>query len=178
MARRASLLDLPSRLGQGLDQRQSLAAQPLARQLAAGHVGKDLDQLVVGQVVDLRAEEDLGGPPGRRQALVAVDQSSQFFGQTPLAVASLRLLAAQAIQVLDLLVLQIGQHPQAASRVFVGDVDPVLVEGVGTGTLGGQPERALFGLAHLAAVRLGQQRAGHAVQLHASHPPPQIDSRW
>ena len=33
---------------------------------------------------DLGAEEDLGGPLGRGQALVAVDQPGQFGGQPPL----------------------------------------------------------------------------------------------
>ena len=33
-----------------------------------------------------------------------------------------------------------------------------------------------LGLAHLRAVGLGEQRAGEAVELHAAHPPGQVDA--
>ena len=60
--------------------------------------------------------------------------------------------------------------------VGVVDVDPILIELVRAGPLGGEPDGPLLGLAHLRAIGLREQRAGHAVELHAAHPPREIDA--
>ena len=85
MIRRASplLLARPD-FDQGVDDRQPVAGEPVARQFLARHVGEDAGQLGVGKLADFGAEEDFGGPLGRAEALVAVDQPGQLGGQPPL----------------------------------------------------------------------------------------------
>jgi len=86
-------------------------------------------------------------------------------------------LGVAGLQGCNLLLLQVREQSQALAGVRVGQVDPVLVESVGTGPAGIEPQRARLGLAHLRAVALGQERAGDAVELGAAHAPGEVDAR-
>ena len=56
------------------------------------------------------------------------------------------------------------------------DVDPVLVEVVGAGSFGVEPNGARFGLSHLFAVAFDQQFTRQTVELYPGHSSGQVDS--
>ncbi len=146
-------------------------------QLLAGHVGKDAGQLGVAQSADLRAEEYLRRASGR--CAVRRRRGPDWSTRRPAVAARCggrgRLDARPAASSISS-AAQIGEESQAAAHVGVVEVDPILIELVGAGLFGRKPQGARLGLAHLAAVAAGQQRAGAAVELHAAEPPGQVDA--
>ena len=90
-----------------------------------------------------------------------MDQLGQFKGQNLLG--GVQLAALPLVHLVDLLQGQEGQHPQALEHVVIPHVAPVLVELIGAGLVGIQPDGALGGLAHLLALGVEQQGDGHGV---------------
>ena len=72
------------------------------------------------------------------------------------------------------LVTQGGEHPNALHHVGIIHIAPVLVELVGAGLVGIQPNGTLGGLAHLFALGIEQQGNGHGVSIFAKLPANQF----
>lgn len=142
----------------------------------AGDVGEDVGELGVGEIFDLGAEENVGGFIGGGEAGIAVDEAGELFGEAFLTFAEVRLTGAGGVQGGDLFVRELGEEAQGSGAVGVGDVDPVLVEGVGAGFAGIEVDGAALGLAHLRAVGLEQERAGHSVELDTVHAAGEVDA--
>ena len=62
-----------------------------------------------------------------------------------------------------------GENLDVAFGVFVGYVEPELVELVGAGAVAVEPDVAFLGLAELAAVALGDEGAGECEAFLAGH---------
>ncbi len=75
----------------------------------------------------------------------------------------------QRFQPGDLVERQVGEQLEKAAHVGILRVPPELPVVVGRQRVGVEPDGALGGLAHLAAVRRGDQRGGQAEHLLASH---------
>ena len=88
-------------------------------------------------------------------------QGGQFVGQDLLG--GIELGALPLVHLVDLLEGQEGHHAQALENVSVADVSPVLVEIVGGGLVGVEPDCSLGGLAHLLALGVEQQGDGHGM---------------
>lgn len=87
------------------------------------------------------AEEGLGGLDGLPGRLLAVHLFGDLIGQNLLGLVGLGV--AQGAQAAHLVHGQEGEQAEAALHIRVGDVAPVLVEFIGAGLLGVQPEGAL-----------------------------------
>ena len=68
---------------------------------------------------------------------------------------------------LDLLLGEEGENLKIFFCFLVAYVEPELVEAVGGGIAGVEPDVALFGLAEFGAVRFGDERAGECERLAA-----------
>src|SRR5262245_15413375 len=104
-------------------------------------------------------------------------QPRDLLGQSSLAVARAGIRRPSCVERFNLLVRKLGEEPEALARVGILDVDPVLIELIRASPRGREPDGATFGLAHLAAVALGQQRPGYTIKLHAAESPGQVDPR-
>ena len=90
---------------------------------------------------------------------LAVHQLGHLVRQHLLGLVDLA--ALQRAQAPHLVHRQEGQQREALFHVLIVHVAPVLVEVVGRGLLGVEPQRARLGLAHLAAVVRQQQLEGY-----------------
>ncbi len=98
-------------------------------------------------------------------------------GQGAVRLAQVRPLRRGLLQLADLPRIPVGEDPEQPAHGRVLDVDPVLVEGVGTGHPRVQPHGIALGLAELLPTRVGHQRGGHHVHRLTRHPVDQVHAR-
>ena len=96
---------------------------------------------------------------------LAVDHAGQLVGQDLLGLVQALILPCAHL--VDLLQRQEGEHPDALHDIGITHIAPVLVELEGAGLVGVQPDSIACGLAHLLALRVGQQSDGHGVGILA-----------
>ena len=94
-----------------------------------------------------------------------MDHFGQLIGKDLLG--AVELAALPVIHLVDLRKRQEGEHPDALEHVGVGHVAPILVEVKGAGLVGVKPHGVAGGLAHLVALRVGEQGDGHGVRILA-----------
>ena len=94
-----------------------------------------------------------------------MDHLGQLIGQDLLGGVELGPLPL--VHLVDLFQGQEGQHTDALEHVGVAHIAPVLVKFKGRGLVGIQPDGVAGGLAHLFALRVGEQGDGHGVSVLA-----------
>ena len=120
------------------------------------------------------AEQHLGGLDGILVLRLAVHHHRHFAGQQFLQFAALRAGAVRFDGGFDGSAVEHREDLDIALGIQIADIQPELVELVRAGALRVEPDVALLGLAELAAVRLGDQRAGQGVGLFAQHAADQL----
>ena len=111
------------------------------------------------------AEQGAGCILGLGGLFFAVDHLGQLEGEDLLGLVEA--LVLPGAHLVDLLQRQEGQHTDALHDIRIADVAPVLVELEGAGLVGVEPDGVASGLAHLLALRVGQQGDGHSISILA-----------
>ena len=140
-----------------------LILEQLAGNLKLGHAVEDRQQRGLVDFVEgvggLVAEKNLRRLDGHLVILGGVNHSGDFLGQTLLQGAQAGVGLLLLDERVDFLLVEDGEYLDVFRSVVVAYVEPELVELVGGGALGVEPDVAALGLAELAAVGLGDQRA-------------------
>ena len=143
----------------------ALAAENLSRSehvdnLGTHFVSSDFDGGHVAQI-STAAEESFGSSLRLACFFLAMHKLGNLVGQHFFSFVDSSVL--EGCQTMYLVHRQIGQQCQAVFNIAVVNIAPVLVEIVGRGLFGIQPQGTLFGFAHFFAFAVGQKLAGHAV---------------
>ena len=133
-------------------------------ELVMGHV---LEDILYSGIVELCqlilrcfAEEDVAGCDGHVEVGLRVDHAGDFLSQSLLQDAAAGILRVLFGERLDGRLVQISEDLDIAFGIFIADIEPELIEGVGRGAVAIEPDVAALGLAELLPVGLGDQRAG------------------
>ena len=89
-----------------------------------------------------------------------MNHHGDFFGQTALQHAAAGILTVLFDEGIDSLFVQRGEYLDVALGIVVADVEPELIELVGSGALRVEPDVSALGLAEFLAVGLGDKRTG------------------
>ena len=116
------------------------------------------------------SEQHPGGFQGLFVFGLPVAHDGHFAGEDLLEPALSGILPVTADEGFNSLPVQHREYLYVALGVVVGDIEPELVELVGGGAGGVQPDVALFGLSELRAVGLPDEGAGEGESLSAVHP--------
>ena len=87
-------------------------------------------------------------------------QHGDLLGQALLQHAATGILLVLLNELVDGLLVERSEYLDVAFGILVAHVEPELVEAVGRGALGVEPDVAALGLAELLAVALGDERTG------------------
>ena len=130
--------------------------------------------LIDGIQIAATPEQRGGRIDGGLGRLLAMHEARDLPCKGLLRFASARIRLAFLDQTLDLALRQEGEGLQQAFHLRIRAVDPELIELVGAEHRGVKPYRIAFGLAELLALRIGDNRAGEHVHVHAAHLMDQI----
>jgi hypothetical protein len=123
----------------------------------AGDLAEDFEEGGLVQAVEVAAEHGLGGAEGVLEGVVAVYEAGDLLGEAALCSALFWRCGVLVLDGLNRGVVEEGEVAQEAAGVGVGLVNPELVELVGGGALGVEPDVAALRLAELGAVALGDE---------------------
>jgi len=97
-----------------------------------------------------------------------MDHAGQLVSQNFLGFVQALILPCAHL--VDLLQRQEGEHTDALHHIGIAHIAPVLVKLEWTGLVGVQPDGIAGGLAHLLALRVGQQGDGQDEHMEGSAP--------
>ena len=103
-----------------------------------------------------------------------MDQGGGFPRQGALRFALFRVAAGRRFEVEDGAALQEGEESQVVEGALVVGIDPELVELVGGGAPGVEPDGSRLGLAEFAAGGPGDQGVGQAMGLLSGAAPDEV----
>lgn len=153
--------DLPTLLTEDINGKLS---ELVAGDRIVGHV---LEYIVERSLIKLLqrlagrlAEEYVTGSDSHVEVLARVDHYRHLLGETTLQGAAARILSVLGDEPLNGFMVEVGEDADIALCLIVSHVEPELVEGIGRGALGVEPNVATLRLAKLLAIGLRDERTG------------------
>jgi len=131
-------------------------------EVAGGHFADDFGEGGFADTGEVAAEEDGGGAGGVLAGLGAMDEGGQFAGEGVLGGAGGGLGRLLTFEVLDLFVGEEGEDTEQFGDVGVVALDEELVEAVGAGPGGVEPDGAGGGFTVFGAIGFGEEGVGEA----------------
>ena len=153
----------------GTEKVDSLSTELGLREVVVRHILEDIVecclvepcQLVFGSL----SEEDVGSRDSHVKGFLGVDESRHLLSEPVLEDTASRVLLVLLCEILDGLLVEIGEDLDVPLSILVAHVEPELIKSIGCGTVRIEPYVSALCLAKLLTVGLGDKRAGEAERL-------------